>query len=196
MGLTRSLLLLLNKLNTELDKVEKLFECSLPKAHYQRRTTVKKVYVQQHQLFTTGKPPTDRIVSIGKDYLRPIVRGKEVKAVEFGAKVNKFQVDGISFIEHLSFDAFHEGNRFKTTIFKSQKLTCTKVKIAGVDAIYATNINRRFSLQRIISVRILREKGGLQQNMKHNANSFRPRSPKKGPAAWKEASAKKRNITI
>lgn len=30
----------------------------------------------------------DRIVSISKPYVRPIVRGKEVKSVEFGAKVN------------------------------------------------------------------------------------------------------------
>ena len=45
-----------------------------------------------------------RIVSIGKDYLRTIVRGKEIRAVEFEAKVNNFQIDGISFIEHLSFN--------------------------------------------------------------------------------------------
>ena len=32
-------------------------------------------------------------------YVRPIVRGKETKSVEFGAKVNNIQIDGISFIE-------------------------------------------------------------------------------------------------
>ena len=30
----------------------------------------------------------NRIVSLSKPHLRPIVRGKEVKSVEFGAKVN------------------------------------------------------------------------------------------------------------
>jgi hypothetical protein len=75
----------------------------------------------------------------------PIVRGKEVKVVEFGAKLNKFQVDGISFIEHLSFDAFHEGNRFKETIFTAQGLTKTKIKVAGANGIYATNMNRKFA---------------------------------------------------
>jgi hypothetical protein len=65
--------------------------------------------------------------------------------VEFGAKVNKLQVGGISFIEHPGFDAFHEGNRFIDTIFAAQRLTKTRTKLAGADAIYATNKNRRFA---------------------------------------------------
>lgn len=51
------------------------------------------------------------MVSIDKDYIRPIVRGKEIKRVAFGPKVNMIQVGGINFMEHLSFDAFHEGVR-------------------------------------------------------------------------------------
>lgn len=96
-------------------------------------------------MFTTGEKPKDRIVSLSKDYLRPIVRGKEIKAVEFGAKVNKLQIDGINFIQKLSFDNFNEGTQFKNTIYKAQALTKTKVKIAGADAIYATNKNRTFA---------------------------------------------------
>ena len=52
-------------------------------------------------------------LSIDRHYVRPIVRGKETKSVEFGAKVNNIQIDGISFIEHLSFKAFNEGIRLK-----------------------------------------------------------------------------------
>lgn len=143
-GLTRSLLLLLDKLNHELGKVEQQ-QRPLPASYYRRRSVIKKVYIQQQQLFTMGQKPAERIISLSKDYLRPIVRGKEVKAVEFGAKVNKFQLDGISFIEHVDFDAFHEGNRYKSTLFKAQKMTRTKVKISGADGIYATNANRSFS---------------------------------------------------
>ena len=44
----------------------------------------------------TGKESIpDRIVSVSKPYVRPIVRGKEVKSVEFGAKCNNIQMDGI-----------------------------------------------------------------------------------------------------
>ena len=56
------------------------------------------------------------IVSIDRPYIRPIVRGKENKRVEFGAKVNNIQIDEISFIEHHSFEAFNEGVRLKECI--------------------------------------------------------------------------------
>lgn len=144
-GLTRSLLLLLKKLNNELDTLEKQHKMVMTKRYYKRRATIKKVYAQQYQIFHTTEKPKGRIISIDKDYLRPIVRGKEVKPVEFGAKVNKFQVGGISFIEHLNFEAFHEGNRFKETIFAAQGLTRTKTKAVGADDIYATNVNRKFA---------------------------------------------------
>lgn len=143
--LDRSLLLLLDKIDRELNKLEQSYKLQMPKRYHRRRSAIKKIYRQQHRIFHTGEKPKGRIVSIGKDYLRPIVRGKEVKPVEFGAKVNKYQIDGIGFIEHLNFNAFHEGNRFKDTIFKAQRLTKTKTKPAGADAIYATNKNRRFA---------------------------------------------------
>ncbi len=71
---------------------------------------------------------SDRIVSIDRHYVRPIVRGKETKSVEFGAKVNNIQIDGISFIEHLSFKAFNEGIRLKDCIRMQQKLMNVRVK--------------------------------------------------------------------
>jgi hypothetical protein len=144
-ALTRSLLLLLNKFSNELDRLEAQYGIAMTKDQYRRRATAKKIYSQQHAYFYRGIKPKARIVSLDKDYIRPIVRGKETKAVEFGAKVNKFQIDGISFIEHLSFDAFHEGNRFQDTVFKAQPLTKVKTRLAGADAIYATNKNRNFA---------------------------------------------------
>ncbi len=38
------------------------------------------------------KKVSDHIVSIDRHYVRPIVRGKETKSVEFGAKVNNIQI--------------------------------------------------------------------------------------------------------
>ena len=107
--------------------------------------TIKKVYTQQYAWFHKGIKPKNRIISLHKDYLRPIVRGKEVKPVEFGAKVNKIQIGGISFIEHLSFNAFNEGTRFKNSVHLAQSLTRRKTQVAGADAIYATNANRIFA---------------------------------------------------
>jgi len=115
-----------------------------------RRSTIKKILTQQDEKFNKGIRPKGAIVSIDKPHIRPIVRGKEIKSVEFGSKLHKLQIDGISFIEHISFDAFHEGNRLKKTIWKAQKLTNKKVNILGADAIYATNVNRTYVSNRMI----------------------------------------------
>ncbi len=144
-ALTRGLLLLLDKLGGEVDRLEARHAVAMTKDQYRRRATAKKVLAQQHGYFHHGKKPKDRIVSMDRPYIRPIVRGKEIKPVEFGAKAHKFQIDGISFLEHLGFDAFHEGNRFQDTVFKAQRLTRTRTRLVGADAIYATNKNRKFA---------------------------------------------------
>ena len=70
------------------------------------------------------------------------MRGKENKRVEFGAKVNNIQIDGISFIEHHSFEAFNEGVRLKQCIEYQKELTGIDVREIGADTIYANNENR------------------------------------------------------
>lgn len=107
-----------------------------------RLVTIEKLYEQQTRKLL-GEDIEDRIVSINKPYIRPIIRGKEIKAVEFGAKVNKLQVDGISFIEHLSYDAFNEGTRLEKGVRLHQELF-GKCRQLSADAIYATNANRRY----------------------------------------------------
>ena len=89
-ALTRSLLLLLSKISGELDILEKKYKITMTQDQYRRRATAKKVYSQQHAYFNFGQKPKNRIVSLDKEYIRPIVRGKETKTVEFGAKVNKY----------------------------------------------------------------------------------------------------------
>jgi transposase, IS5 family len=106
--------------------------------------TITKVYGQQHaKVYGHAEQIKDRIVSLSKPYIRPIVRGKETKAVEFGAKVNKLQVDGISFIEHFSYDAFNEGTRLESCIGLHRQLfgKCTH---HSADKIYSTNKNRKY----------------------------------------------------
>ena len=86
----------------------------------------------------------DRIVSISKPYVRPIVRGKEVKSVEFGAKCNNILVDGMSFIEKLSFNAFSEGTRLQHCIKLHKRLFGVDVKKIGGDHGYAGTENRNW----------------------------------------------------
>lgn len=101
--------------------------------------------VQKQQDFHFEHPDEsvpNRIVSLFKAYIRPIVRGKNKKRVEFGAKVNTWQVGGLNFIEHLSFNAFHEGIRLKQGIAFHTK-HFGKLSQLGADKIYATNENRK-----------------------------------------------------
>ena len=156
-AITRGLLALLKKLLEELSKIIQQTGAQMPAKYNKQYRIIEKVWEQQNYRFTTGKAPEKRIVSLSKSYIRPIVRGKETKAVEFGAKVNKLQINGISFIEHLSFDAFNEGTHFKSTIHLAQTLTHTKVRLVGADAIYATNANRKYATSNNIRTDFVRK---------------------------------------
>lgn len=108
---------------------------------------ITKMYRQQKKHFQSKdcrESIKDRIVSINKPYVRPIVRGKEVKNVEFGAKVNNILVDGISFIEKLSFNAFNEGTRLVHCLKMHKRLFGVDAKKIGGDAGYAGTVNRDY----------------------------------------------------
>ena len=91
-------------------------QMKIPPRHEKRYQTIKTLYQQQQTHFTAvqaqaeSKIP-DRIVSLNQPHIRPIVRGKTNKPVEFVPKVNILRFGCISLIEYSSFNAFHEGNR-------------------------------------------------------------------------------------
>jgi hypothetical protein len=155
---TRSLLYLLNKLIAEQEKIEdqNRIWITFPEKYYKRKRVIRKVLSQQQQIFHTRKSVLGRIVSIAKSYIRPIVRGKEVKQVEFGAKVNMIQFDGINFIEHISFDAFNEGTRLINSIWYSRTLF-GKITHISADDIYATNANRTYCKKHKITTNFKRK---------------------------------------
>lgn len=143
--LTRSLLHLLNKLLFLLEETEQDYTdgFTMPARYYRQIKIINTVLSQQQEIFETGKSVPNRIVSLSKAYIRPIVRGKEVKPVEFGAKVNMIQFGGINFIEHISFSAFHEGIRLKQSVRYARELVGKLTHLSG-DDIYATNANRTY----------------------------------------------------
>lgn len=110
-------------------------------------------------------------MNLSKPYVRPIVRGKEVKSVEFGAKVNKLQIDGISFIEHLSFDAFNETTRYISGIRLQRTLFGQCTHHAG-DTIYASNKNRSYSTAQNIQTNFV-PKGEEKEVYKTQAKEMR-----------------------
>lgn len=141
--ITRRLLALLKKLISEINKLLRSKKAKLQTNESKRFNIIKEVLEQQIKLFN-DQEVKGRIVSLAKPYIRPIVRGKESKAVEFGAKVNTVQVGGFNFIEHIDFNAFHEGIRVPECILLHKILFHIKPSFFAGDALYATNKNRSF----------------------------------------------------
>jgi len=123
---------------------------------HKRLMACRTVLRQQQELFNK-REVKHRVVSIDRPYIRPIIRGKENKRVEFGAKSNNIQIDGISFIEHISFEAFNEGIRLKECIEYQQSLTGIEVKRVGADTIYANNDNRTYCTSNHIVTNFVRK---------------------------------------
>ena len=156
--LERRMIRLLKKLLVQRDEIHGKYGTSLRYTRdYQKRLSIiRKVLAQEKEMFE-GRKVSNRIVSIDRHYVRPIVRGKETKSVEFGAKVNNVQIDGISFIGHVSFKAFNEGIRLKDCIRMQQKLMNVRVRCVAADSIYANNANRKFCTKYGISTSFVRK---------------------------------------
>jgi len=138
-----------------------------------RFKVIGKMKQQQWRLhFGKESKVPDRIVSLHKPFVRAILRGKEVKPVEFGCKVNKLQVDGISFIQRLSYQAFNEGTQLKNTIYLQRHLfgKCSQI---GADAIYGTNENRTYCTKhKIATCFVAKGKQGKQEEQKSQMRSL------------------------
>ena len=73
--------------------------------------TAIKMYEQQKMMFEQNvRSCADRIISIYQPHLRPIVRGKAKAKVEFGAKIGACIVNGYTYVDHLSWDAYNESS--------------------------------------------------------------------------------------
>lgn len=143
--LRRRLIHLLERLLKEWNRLNKVTGGLIAlSAEQNKRLRACHMVLDRQRRLLRGERIGHRIVSIDRPYLRPIVRGKENKRVEFGAKVNNIQIDGISFIEHHSFEAFNEGIRLKDCIEYHKELTGVNARRVGADTIYANNDNRRY----------------------------------------------------
>jgi transposase, IS5 family len=173
--LCKSLLKYLQRLQEQLGQLLKKHTgaIALSNRQYNRLGTITKVKEQQWQIhFGNQSTVPARIVSLHKPHVRAIIRGKEVKPVEFGAKVNMLQIDGINFIEHISFDNFNEGTRLKSTV-EMQKRYFGKCHQIGADAIYATNENRRFCTENNIATSFVQKgKEGKEGEQKKQMRSL------------------------
>lgn len=79
-----------------------------------RLDTIRTIYEQQKYMYDNRiHSVPDRIVSVSQPFVRPIVRGKAGKPVEFGAKLDISVVDGWTRLECCSFDAYNEAGNLQ-----------------------------------------------------------------------------------
>jgi len=122
----------------------------LPNWLLHRYWVIQYLYDQQWEMYQNKSHRCDdRIVSISQPYVRPIIRGKLNKPVEFGAKLSVSLTDtGLARVDHLRWDAFHEGHDLKSQVEAYRTRTGGyPVSVLG-DPIYGTQDNRGYLRQR------------------------------------------------
>ena len=114
---------------------------------------IQHLYDQQYQMYQTHTKSVDnRIVSIHQPHVRPIVRGKSQAKVEFGSKINCSMVDGITFIDQLSWEAFNEGSKLKESVEMYKQRFGFYPREVLVDKIYCTRENRSYLKDKAIKL--------------------------------------------
>lgn len=110
---------------------------------YKYLLVIKTVYEQQREMYVKKTHSIEhRIVSIHQPHVRPIVRGKSQAKTEFGAKIQLALVDGISFLDKLSWEAFNEGSYMMDYIEQYRQRFGFYPKEVLADKIYCTKNNR------------------------------------------------------
>lgn len=122
----------------------------LPRWLLYRYWVIQHLYQQQWDMYQNKTHRCDhRIVSISQPYVRPIVRGKLNKPVEFGAKLSvSLTGDGLAQVDHLRWDAFHEGLDLVAQVEAYRARYGYYPEKVLADPIYGTRHNRDYLKQR------------------------------------------------
>lgn len=118
---------------------------------YKNLLVIKTLYQQQLEMYNTKTNSIeDRIVSIQQPHIRPIVRGKIGRTVEFGAKINVSLQKGYARINQIGFDPFNEGKYLIDQVEAYKKLNGCYPELVQTDDIYMTRENRKYLKERNI----------------------------------------------
>jgi len=149
----------LQYIKRNLAHIEKLIESgttlqSLSQKQYKTLLVLTEVYRQQLWLFENNKQSIieDRIVSLSQPHIRPIVREKAGKPVEFGAKLSASCIEGYVFLYRVSWDKFNESGDLKAQVEAFKSYTGYYQKSVHADRIYRTRENRAWCKERGIRI--------------------------------------------
>jgi IS5 family transposase len=140
------------------DHVEQLIDSGaslegLNKKQYKTLLVLTEVARQQQWLFDNDKQSIeDRIVSLSQPHIRPIVRGKAGKSVEFGAKLSASCFEGYVFLDRMSWDNFNESGDLKAQVEADHRFTGYYPESVHADRIYRTRENREWCKEKGIRI--------------------------------------------
>jgi hypothetical protein len=116
----------------------------LSRKEYKYLLVIQTLHEQQLQMYKEQTHSIEhRIVSVHQPHVRPIVRGKTNARVEFGAKIQISLMDGYTFLDKLSWDAFNESTCLLETVEKYKSRLGYYPEEVLVDKIYCTRANRK-----------------------------------------------------
>ena len=111
--------------------------------------TIQELYRQQEQMYRTRTNRIEhRIVSIHQPFIRPMVRGKDGKKVEFGSKINVSLVDGYARINQFDYEAFNEGTFLQDQVEAYKNFYGFYPELVQSDDIYMSHDNRNYLKER------------------------------------------------
>lgn len=117
----------------------------------------------------------DRIVNIYQPYVRPIPRGKDKAGTEFGAKISASEIDGMSRVEHISWDNYNESQDLELQIELFKQTYGHYPELLLADRIYLNRSNRKLLKEK--EIRIVGKP--LGRPPKEELNAYQKRKLKK-----------------
>ena len=114
----------------------------LPNGLLRRYWVLPHLYQRQYEMHKTNtRRCDDRIVCISQPHLRPIIRGKQGKTVEFGAKISvSLTGKGLAHVDKLHWDAQHEGHDLEAQVEAYKKRYGYYPEVVIADTLYAVII--------------------------------------------------------
>jgi hypothetical protein len=114
---------------------------------------IQHIYQQQFMMYQDRKHSCpNRIVNIYQPYVRPIVRGKDKAKVEFGAKINVSEYNGMSKIDHFDWEAYNESVDLKLQAERYRTLFGYYPELLLADQIYLNRANRAWLKEKGIRI--------------------------------------------
>lgn len=129
------------------DLLDRYESGSFPLSCHQQKQywIIRELYRQQEEMYRTKSHKiSGRIVSIHQPHIRPVVRGKAGKSVEFGAKLSVSLVDKIAYVDEIHWDPKNESQDLEPQVESYKERLGFYPEVVIADTIYGTQKNRRY----------------------------------------------------